>query len=165
MKQKRWNAGFSLVELMLAVAIVATLCGFGFVSVMQQRKNLKIMEASETAKEIFLAAQEHLSMTATQGRLQPKQDNALLGLTIAGAELGVEVKDAEKEGVVVYYAVFDEERASGDDGAVAETLSATASDVMLPQGAVDEFVLNQRYAVSYNAETYRALDVFYTEQE
>ena len=35
MKQKRWNAGFSLVELMLAVAILATLCAFGFVSVAQ----------------------------------------------------------------------------------------------------------------------------------
>lgn len=180
MKKKRRSAGFSLVELMLAVAIVATLCGFGFVSVIQQRKNLKIMEASETAKEIFLAAQEHLSMAAAQGRLRPDNpgfsgdDNALLGLSIRGLDatkFGNEVTDTDGN----TYVVFDDKSvsvnaANGSDitaqrlsGAGTQSSGASASVVILPMGAVDEFILNQRYAISYNAEAYRALDVFYTE--
>ncbi|MBQ6207401.1 MAG: prepilin-type N-terminal cleavage/methylation domain-containing protein, partial [Oscillospiraceae bacterium] len=162
MRKKKWSAGFSMVELLLAVAILAALCGFGFVSVAQQRKNLAIMEANETAKEIFLAAQEHLSMAALQGRLHPAKQSNLLGLSIQGMgedALGVKVKDSDS------YAIFDEKSAPDDDGPSADTLSYSASEVMLPKGSVDDFVLNHRYAVRYNADAYRTLEVFYTQND
>ncbi|MBQ9346490.1 MAG: type II secretion system protein, partial [Oscillibacter sp.] len=166
MKTKRQNAGFTLVELLLAVAVIAALSGFGFVSVMQQRKNLAILEADETAKEIFLAAQEHLSMAAVEGRLHSR-DTGLLGLRISGVNPGVAVRDDEN--TIVSYAVFDEKSdAFHSDGAAAVTLSTNsasgshASSVMLPQGAIDDYILNHRYAVRYNAEAYRVLEVFYT---
>ena len=166
MTKKKWSAGFSLVELLLAVAILATLCGFGFVSVVQQRKNLAIMEANETAKEIFLAAQEHLSMAALQGRLHPAKQSNLLGLSIQGMgedALGVKVKDSD--GNAVSYAIFNENSVPDDDAPTAQTLSYSASEVMLPEGSVDAFVLNHRYAVRYNAEAYRTLEVFYTQND
>lgn len=169
MRKKKWNAGFSMVELLLAVAILATLCGFGFVNVLQQRKNLAIMEANETAKEIFLAAQEHLSMAALQGRLHSSKNSGdLLGLSIRGMEedaLGVKVKDSE--GNAVSYAIFDEKSVPDNDGPAAQTLSysSSASEVMLPEGSVDAFVLNHRYAVRYNADAYRTLEVFYTQND
>lgn len=175
MKKKRLKTGFSLLEMMLAIAIVVTLCAFGFVSVIDHQKNLAVMEADETAKEIFLAAQEHLSMAALQGRLsKPRNNSDLLGFRIAGVDdanfLGAPVKKDGSDDTGTY-AVFNDMSAYADPTPAVEPLAAggeavkSVAEVILPRGAVDDYVLNHRYAVRYNANAYKVLEVFYTTEQ
>ena len=71
MAKKSWikkaAKGFTLAEFMIAIAIMSILAGVGTVSVIQYQRRLKLMEADATAKELFLAAQNHLTGSWASG--------------------------------------------------------------------------------------------------
>ena len=70
MTMKKNRAGFTLAELLLAVAILVILFGLGFVAVNAYLRNLRLNEMDWTAKEIFIAAQNQLSKAKENGTLQ-----------------------------------------------------------------------------------------------
>jgi prepilin-type N-terminal cleavage/methylation domain-containing protein len=74
MKRNRKNAGFSMGELLVVVAILVILMGLGFVALIQYQRTLKQLELDGIAKEIFVAAQNHLTMADSQGLLEGKTD-------------------------------------------------------------------------------------------
>ena len=95
-------------------------------------------------------------MAALQGSLSASKysEDDLLNFKITGVDLGVKVNgDSDNPDT---YAIFNDTSVSG--GA-----SVNAFDIMLPQDAVDGYVLNHRYAVRYNEKAYKVLEVFYTE--
>ena len=61
--------GFSLAELMMAVAIIGILAGVAFISVANYMRSMALLERDGIAKEIFVAAQNHLTMVEGQGFL------------------------------------------------------------------------------------------------
>ena len=67
--QKNYK-GFTLAELLMAIAILTALMGISFVAVNQYTKGLKLNELNWTAKEIFLASQNQLSKANAEGSLQ-----------------------------------------------------------------------------------------------
>ena len=66
MEQKRQNkqkrrAAFTLAEFLTVIAIVGILASLSFVAVIHYQRKLRRLEMDQTAKEIFLAAQNHLT--------------------------------------------------------------------------------------------------------
>ena len=143
MNKRRNKRGFTMAELLIVVAIIAVLTGVSFVAVAQHQRSLERLERDSVAREIFVAAQNHLTMAESQG---------FLGL----AEQCGETEDADQG---IYYFVVN-----GDLKDPAESLA----DLMLPFGAIDETVrMGGSYIIRYQKSTDRAIipatvmDVFY----
>ena len=75
-KKRLDRKGFTLAEVLVTVAIILILAGVTFVSVAQYQKNLRLMEMDGTAKEIFIAAQNHLSVAQASGDLDRLAEKA-----------------------------------------------------------------------------------------
>jgi len=140
MTKRRRNKGFTLAEVLLVVGIIVILAGVSFINVVKHQRAMKQLEMDGIAKEIFVAAQNHLSMAASQG---------YLGL---GGQTGIPETDEDGQETGVYYFVVN----PGDSG------DETLLDLMLPFGSVDETVrTGGSYIVRYQKEPALVLDVFY----
>ena len=69
MKTLKNKSGFSLAELLLAIAIMLILMGLAFVAVNSYVRGLRLNEMDWTAKELFLSAQNQLSKARKTVRL------------------------------------------------------------------------------------------------
>lgn len=74
MEQKRQNkqkrrAAFTLPEFLTVIAIVGILASLSFVAVIRYQRKLRRLEMDQTAKEIFLAAQNHLTLEVSNGTI------------------------------------------------------------------------------------------------
>ncbi|MBR0283421.1 MAG: type II secretion system protein, partial [Oscillibacter sp.] len=69
MKIRKTASGFTLTELVLAVAILTILLGLATVNVVRYLRTLTQLERDGIAREIFVAAQNHLTMAESQGFL------------------------------------------------------------------------------------------------
>ena len=77
MLSKHNNKGFTLAETLLVVMIIIILAALAFVSVSTYQRNMTKLEFDGYAKEIFIAAQNHLTMLEGQGYLS--LDSSLFG--------------------------------------------------------------------------------------
>ena len=66
--QKKRKGGFTLAEFLVVIAITTILAGVSFVTAIHYQSRLRRLEMDQTAKEIFLAAQNRKSGTAS-GRI------------------------------------------------------------------------------------------------
>lgn len=139
MNKKRNNLGFTLAELLIVVAIITVLGGVSFIAVQNYQRDMALLERDAIAKEIFIAAQNHLTMADSQGYMGVEMDKPEYETTIKRSE----------ETIMVYVAAYG--------GTMTDPL-----DVMLPFGAIDETVrAGGRYAIRYQTNPARVLDVFY----
>lgn len=65
--RERARRGFTLAEMLITVAIIGILAAFGFVAVIRYQKSLKQTELDDTAREIFVAAQNHMTVSRASG--------------------------------------------------------------------------------------------------
>lgn len=130
---KKNRRGFTLAETLMTVAILVILFGLIFIGVIYYLRIMAQVERDGIAKEIFVSAQNHLTMAESQG---------YLGRTEFGTP--------EEDGKVFYFVVgenFDEDSVLG---------------LMLPFGAVDETVrAGGTYIIRYQKDPALVLDVFY----
>jgi len=139
MNKKRNNLGFTLAELLIVVAIITVLGGVSFIAVQNYQRDMALLERDAIAKEIFIAAQNHLTMADSQGYMGVEMDKPEYETTIKRSE----------ETIKVYVAAYG--------GTMTDPL-----DVMLPFGAIDETVrAGGRYVIRYQTNPARVLDVFY----
>ena len=139
MNKKRNNLGFTLAELLIVVAIITVLGGVSFIAVQNYQRDMALLERDAIAKEIFIAAQNHLTMADSQGYMGVEMDKPAYETTIKRSE----------ETIKVYVAAYG--------GTMTDPL-----DVMLPFGAIDETVrAGGRYVIRYQTNPARVLDVFY----
>lgn len=68
-KRKNNQQGFTLAEILMAVAILIILMGVSFIGVNRYMRSMALLERNGVAKEIFVAAQNHLTMAQGQGYL------------------------------------------------------------------------------------------------
>ena len=107
MEQKRQNkqkrrAAFTLAEFLTVIAIVGILASLSFVAVIHYQRKLRRLEMDQTAKEIFLAAQNHLTLEVSngtiprllhmeaQGEFSDDQKQAKLGISVENTVLAEE---------------------------------------------------------------------------
>lgn len=151
MSEKRnYRNGFTLAETLIVVAIVIILAGLAFVAVFSYQRNLMQFEYDGIAKEIFVAAQNHLSIAKGDGSLTAFDDSAF----------GTEEKDGGGNGTGIYYFVVDN---AGGVSATDPDSTSTALYYMLPFASVDETARSGgSYIIRYNREEGLILDVFYS---
>lgn len=135
--KNRASKGFTLAELLAVVAILSILLGMTFVGVVTYRKNLRLMEMNETAKEIYIAAQNQLTYANVNGTLDDLSKEKLI-----------------QEGGV--YCLYNTK---------SNTNSDTWKQVLLPFGSVDETVRNGSWIIEMNADTWSIEGVFYSGSE
>lgn len=139
MRIKRNSKGFTLAEVLVVVAIVMILSGVSFVAVQNYQRSTTRLEYDAFAKEIFIAAQNHLTEAASQGYLQ----NTNFG---TAGTVDEDKKDGNQEAWFLL---------KGTDDDAIRTL-------MLPSYAVDATVLSGSYIIRYQPAAARVLDVFYS---
>ena len=154
--------GFTMAEMLITVAIIVILCGFGFVAVIAHQRNLKRMEMDETAQEIFIAAQNHLTAARAGG-----QWSSFLEKTAAEGQEG-------SRGTVMSYKPSDYDKVSDADAASRKfyyfTTESTAvkngaEALILPEGSIDETLRGHHFYVEYDAASGTVFGVFYTDSD
>ena len=155
--------GFTMAEMLITVAIIVILCGFGFVAVIAHQRNLKRMEMDETAQEIFIAAQNHLTAARASG-----QWSSFLEKTAAEGQVG-------SRGTVMSYKPSDYDKVSDADAESrkfyyfttesAEAVKNGAEALILPEGSIDETLRGHHFYVEYDAASGTVFGVFYTDSD
>ena len=146
MKQARVKlssaVGVTMVEMLLVIAIIGILSGVAFIAVWNYQRSMGQLERDNIAKEIFIAAQNHLTVAKGEG---------YRGVTDYGTMEG-------DDGNVYYYIVTNgtvvrSGAVPGGEGMFAQ---------MLPFGSIDETVRGGgSYLIRYQPEAGLVLDVFY----
>ena len=138
MEQKRQNkqkrrAAFTLAEFLTVIAIVGILASLSFVAVIRYQRKLRRLEMDQTAKEIFLAAQNHLTLEVSngtiprllhmeaQGEFSDDQKQAKLGISVENTVLA-----EEKEGNIYAVLYVPEKQAGQPESEQEESGGETA---------------------------------------
>ncbi|MEE8807209.1 MAG: InlB B-repeat-containing protein [Lactimicrobium sp.] len=140
--------GFTLGEMLITVAIVAILSAVAIISVTSYLWNVRLLDADQAAKEIYLAAQYHLSLAKERGTLDQYTGDKL-------GTVDTLYKDSayiNEKGGTLYDLVYS----PGKD-------AAKVIDVILPQGSVDETMrTGGSYIITYDKDTATVVGVFYS---
>ena len=143
-KTQNRKKGFTLAETLIVIGIIAVLAALIVIAVFAYLRSLTKLEYDGYAKEIFIAAQNHLSMAESQG---------YLGRSDFGTSEDRQIRGDEG----VYYFVKDVSHANVDDG-------NSVLNLMLPFASIDETVrANGCYVIRYHKDSATVLDVFYWE--
>lgn len=186
MEQKRQNkqkrrAAFTLAEFLTVIAIVGILASLSFVAVIHYQRKLRRLEMDQTAKEIFLAAQNHLTLEVSsgtiprllhmeaQGEFSDDQKQAKLGISVENTVLA-----EEKEGNI--YAVLyvpekqagqpesEQEESGGEAALVSANVTEEIRQRLLPFGSIDETVRGDgSYLIFYDPEAGLVREVWYSD--
>ena len=143
---KKWNKkGMTMAEVLIAVAIIGILCGLGFIGVQRYQASMTQLEYDTIAKEIFIAAQNHIVLAESQGYL------------------GKEGSDFGNEDLVTLDAEGND--IDGDYYIISEYPIETGSmlDQLLPFGSIDETVRQSgSYIIRYQPSSATIMDVFFS---
>ena len=147
-RRGRWSvAGFTMAELLIVVAIIGVLFGVSFVAVQSHQKSLTQAQYDAIAKEIFVAAQNHLTLA--------KSEN--YGLTVS-------INSAKKDTTANFFGTKgDATTDTGDDiyyFCSKDNNTSKALEQILPFGAV-ELVSGGNFIIRYQPNAAQVLDVFY----
>lgn len=135
-----------MVETLLTVAIILVLGAVAGIMVYKYQRTLEQLELDNAAKEIFAAAQNHLSASYSQGYL-------------AKTDFGTAETEAADDGV--YYFIV-----GGEDGYDSRDNTNSVLSTILPFAAIDETVLSQgSYIIRYFKDSGTVLDVFYAKKD
>jgi prepilin-type N-terminal cleavage/methylation domain-containing protein len=150
---KRMNRkGFTLAEVLIVVAILVVLASVGTVALVSHMRNMQKLEMDGQAKELFVAAQNHLSLAESQGYLGVAEFTGEGESATSTGNFGY--ADAEKG---VYYIVVNN-GSSIDAGGKADAILKQ----MLPFGSMDESArAGGSYIIRYQKDPAQVLDVFY----
>lgn len=186
MEQKRQNkqkrrAAFTLAEFLTVIAIVGILASLSFVAVIHYQRKLRRLEMDQTAKEIFLEAQNHLTLEVSsgtiprllhmeaQGEFSDDQKQAKLGISVDNTVLA-----EEKEGNI--YGVLyvpekqagqpesEQEESGGEMALASANVTEEIRQRLLPFGSIDETVRGDgSYLIFYDPEAGLVREVWYSD--
>lgn len=181
MKKKKVgnNKGFTMAELLMAIAVLVILFGLIFVGVIQHQRKLKQMEMDNVAREIFVAAQNHLTAEVASGSWEDFYEKATrdekTDPSKSAAVLGEKMKDPGKE----YYApaaegdpfaspdhdfrVITSVNGKSSVSSTGEAEDENALSKILPAGSIDATVTSHIYVIEYDAKSGAIFSVSYTD--
>lgn len=162
MEKKRWNkrnSGFSVVEMLAAVAILVILLGIGMVGVHRYQDMLKLTELDNGAREIFLAAENRAVLLSGARRL----DGAVIG---SGQPSGLSAGVGGGGGTSELYYVTKSIVLNGIES--NETDPDKKIPMLLTAGSVDPTLLDGSsqgdFYIVYDLNSGSVTDVFYAEK-
>ena len=169
---KRNKKGFTLAELLVVIAILMILAGVSFVAINRYIRNLHVLEMDNTAKEIFIVAQNHLSQSYASGEYQREyeehKDDFGTKLTEKPSYLsGTEgsgtggAGTTSIDGAEAEYRYF---RFTGHpgEGASPDVRSGILS-VMLPDFSIEGDIVDKgNFIIAYEVHSATVLGVFYS---
>ena len=165
-KKRLDRKGFTLAEVLVTVTIIIILAGVTFVSVVQYQKNLRLMEMDGTAKEIFIAAQNHLSVAKASGDLDRLAEEAKSATGTTDSTIGTKLDSPSVSAYAgndkgEYYSVIHNV-ANGSESYIP-TEGKQILQMMLPFGALDETVATGgNYAIVYELKSASVVAVLYS---
>ncbi len=141
--RRRSTSGFTLTELLAVIAIIGIVSALAFATIIQIHRNAQQAELDGTAKEIYIAAQNHLTAAESQNLLERKTGKG----------------DSASADGIYYFAV------APHDDRLDQTKAAARTSVlyeMLPFGSLDETVRTEgTYVIEYDLKNAAVLGVFY----
>ncbi len=150
MVKQRKNSGFTLAEMLIVVALIAILMGVAFIAVQTHQRSMTQLEYDTIAKEIFIAAQNHLTGAESLGLVKATNPKGIVGTSTED-----EKYDSAEAEDKIYYLVVN----GGSSAEASDMLS-----LMLPFGAIDPTIYyNGSYIIRYQPSSARVLDVFYSD--
>lgn len=149
------NKGFTMAELILAVAIIIILGALAFVGVTRYLRSMRLLEMDNAAKELYFAAQNRITAELVSGDLG-RLDGGSEGDYSADAE-----QTLTRNGSSVTLHVVKGPISSSDDK------TKTLLDELLPFGSIDETIRSGgSYIITYTFDADNNLahiwDVWYT---
>jgi Tfp pilus assembly protein PilE len=154
-RKLRSDRGMTMAEMLATVAILMILMGVIFVGLIHYQKLMAQAERDGYAKQIFIAAQNHLTMARGEGYLGVADKDVLKNKTDdEKAEILGNASSSGKR----YFVVNKGDAFTGDGG----DQTTSIIDQMLPFGAVDETIrLGGSYIIEYDPDTATVYNVFY----
>lgn len=168
---KHNRKGFSLVEMLTAVAILAILVSISIVGVIGYMNNLKATEMDSAARQIFVAAQNHLTQAKASGQWDAFVSNPTGSTT---TDSGITLDEARTIGELIPEMPSDFTSDAWDNSKeryryiefTEETalLQSSALKYLLPFGALEEDIRTDgHYVIEYDAVAGNVYGVFYTD--
>ena len=146
--------GFTLAELLLAIAIMVVLFALAVPSIFSIQKNMRMVELDAAASDIAVAAQQQMTSMKVSGTWVGLLDEhpeltAPTATAPAPTATGVpsEVTDAHPEPNDLFYLTADQARTLG----------------IVPSASIDDDVREGDYVIEYSASTASVFGVFYTD--
>ncbi len=144
---KKGTLGYTLVEVLVVVGIIAALCAIVIPSLIWFSRTLQFKQANDHAKSIFMAAQQNLSEMRAEGALRPLQQ-----LRDSGeAERNTPPIPAGTGFPTEFQAEY-----------VYTYTGKEAYDLVLPMGSIDGTVRDGNVIIEYNPVTGNVYAVYYT---
>ena len=144
MKKLKNKIGATLAELLIVIAIIGVLAGVTFIFVNQHQRSLGLLDRDAVAKELFVTAQNHLTVAYGAGYYGLTDDDAF---GIKDTTTKKDDTDIQDDCYFVYLGTTDEN---------------SVLTQMLPFGSIDETVrAGGGYIIHYQKSTGLVLDVFY----
>ena len=181
-QQHNNRKGFTLAELLVTVGILAILLSLTLVAVNAYNSRLKLLQMDNTAKDIFIVAQNHLTAAEVSGKLGVYVDDAGISadgrlgtqmgeepsdFTDAKADAGLSSDLTWNDGdyyYIDYYPSTNANAGGNSTSANTQKLDDTILKYMLPNASIqDDIRTMDHYIIEYNAKTGNVYGVFYTD--
>lgn len=147
--EKAARKGFTLMETLGVVGIIAVLLGIMIPSIISIQRSLQFQKMNDYAKEIFIAAQSNLSQQRAAGGLSQLCANES-GTLPNGAQYVPGSGNA----------LFPAEDWSSE---YCYTTGGRAFDLVLPAGTIEDTLRSKKILIEYNPVTGNVYSVFYSE--
>ena len=148
------KGGFTLLETLLVVAIVAVLLGLSIIGVIAIQKELRQRELDSKAEIIYMAAQNRLTELTASGRADlytPNEKDSTETAAIAPLNLiPCDSTDSKRTDKDLYY--------------VSSSVESIAS-VILPESRVEKELRDNNWVVEYDPASGSVYAVFYSEKD
>ena len=147
-KAKKGSLGYTLMEMLVVVGIIAIVCAIAIPSVISISRALRFRQRNDYAKAIFMAAQANLTEMRSDGGLAPLRGAGAYAYPVEQGQSGFPNEDWSDE--YVYIASQD---------ASMEPIYA----LVLPVNSVESQLREQQVIIEYNPITGNVYSVFYSE--
>ncbi len=146
---KKGKKGFTLLEVVLVVAILSIAMAITVPGVVRTSRNLKITELDDIAKEIYTSVQSRSVSLSVSGQLSQ----------VGGNPRVVTLADGGSTETTTINAISNYERSPG----AATPNYSGQIDMLLPLGSIDETVRQNYYLIEFNPVTAAVKGVYYWE--